>query len=231
MALGQETLTHSRRPRLQNSSSGHAKPLIATRVARFLPVLDKSANRMVMYSGDDKRVLQARNRARNQGVSLPGRYGRYFLVSFDPRPSAQYSLLSSLAAMIVLQLVTLALFNYMIYKLLLWIARLQWGSDHVQEHVQRKVQDLAHDFQNRILTLRTFMGNVTGRLDLDQLQRLNGAVSDFSAYTDYLSSKLVGDAFTFPKTSGATAEPQPQPGTYLRGILETVTDRKSTRLN
>src|ERR1017187_9840027 len=42
MALGQETLTHSRRPRLQNSSSGHAKPLIATRVARFLPVLDKS---------------------------------------------------------------------------------------------------------------------------------------------------------------------------------------------
>src|ERR1017187_6790957 len=91
MALGQETLTHSRRPRLQNSSSGHAKPLIATRVARFLPVLDKSANRMVMYSGDDKRVLQARNRARNQGVSLPGRYGRYFLVSFDPRPSAQYS--------------------------------------------------------------------------------------------------------------------------------------------
>jgi hypothetical protein len=128
--------------------------------------------------------------------------------------------------MIVLQLVTLALFNCMIYKLLLWIARLQWGSDHVQEHVQRKVQDLAHDFQNRILTLRTFMGNVTGRLDLDQLQRLNGAVSDFSAYTDYLSSKLVGDAFTFPKTSGATAEPQPQPGTYLRGILETVTQQQ-----
>src|ERR1017187_6658983 len=45
MALGQETLTHSRRPRLQNSSSGHAKPLIATRVARFLPVLDKSDTR------------------------------------------------------------------------------------------------------------------------------------------------------------------------------------------
>src|ERR1019366_7450121 len=42
MALGQETLTHSRRPRLQNSNSGHAKPLIATRIARFLPVLDKS---------------------------------------------------------------------------------------------------------------------------------------------------------------------------------------------
>src|ERR1035441_10320333 len=47
MALGQETLTHSRRPRLQNSSSGHAKPLIATRVARFLPVLDKSESRYV----------------------------------------------------------------------------------------------------------------------------------------------------------------------------------------
>src|ERR1039458_7558658 len=47
MALGQETLTHSRRPRLQNSSSGHAKPLIATRVARFLPVLDKSGPQSV----------------------------------------------------------------------------------------------------------------------------------------------------------------------------------------
>src|ERR1022692_4503867 len=41
-ALGQEALTHSGRPQPQNSSSGHAKPPFATRVVRFVPVLDSS---------------------------------------------------------------------------------------------------------------------------------------------------------------------------------------------
>src|ERR1022692_3202955 len=42
MALGQEALTRSGRPRSQNSSSRHAKPPFATRVARSVPVLDSS---------------------------------------------------------------------------------------------------------------------------------------------------------------------------------------------
>src|ERR1039458_7279643 len=41
-AFGQETLTHSGTPQPQNSSSGHASPPFATRVARFVPVLDSS---------------------------------------------------------------------------------------------------------------------------------------------------------------------------------------------
>src|ERR1035437_8319503 len=41
-ALGQETLTRNGRPRPQISSSGHPKPPFATRVARFLSVLDSS---------------------------------------------------------------------------------------------------------------------------------------------------------------------------------------------
>src|ERR1017187_2588096 len=59
MALGQETLTHSRRPRLQNSSSGHSKPLIATRVARFLPVLDKSDAISFRGGGDGRQAAEA----------------------------------------------------------------------------------------------------------------------------------------------------------------------------
>src|ERR1035437_6984093 len=42
MAFGQEALTRSGRPRSQNSSSRHAKPPFATRVARSAPVLDSS---------------------------------------------------------------------------------------------------------------------------------------------------------------------------------------------
>src|ERR1017187_9010785 len=45
MALGQEALTRSGRPRSQNSSSRHAKPPFATRVARSVPVLDSSGGR------------------------------------------------------------------------------------------------------------------------------------------------------------------------------------------
>src|ERR1035437_6189821 len=43
-AFGQETLTHSGTPQPQNSSSGHASPPFATRVARFVPVLDSSVS-------------------------------------------------------------------------------------------------------------------------------------------------------------------------------------------
>jgi len=186
-----------------------------------------SSNRLVMYSGDETHVLHDRNLARNPGMSLPVPYGEYTLVSFDSHPPDRHLLLTSLAAVTVVQLLTLAMFDFLIYKLLLWIARLQWGSDHAQEHVQRRVQDLAHDFQNRILTLRTLMGNVTGKLDLDQLQRLSGTISDFSAYTDYLSGKLVSDAFAPPEPSRATTESQPRAGTYLRGILETVTQQQA----
>jgi hypothetical protein len=71
------------------------------------------------------------------------------------------------------------------------------------------------------------MGNVTGRLNLDQLQRLSGAISDFSTYTDYLSGKLVRDAFAFPEPSRAATESELKAATYLRGVLEIVTQQQA----
>src|ERR1017187_973744 len=88
MALGQETLTHSRRPRLQNSSSGHAKPLIATRVARFLPVLDKSEGESTMAKlGSDKRPAVVRVRTMpkcEEIVALCERYHWKVIVGIEP---------------------------------------------------------------------------------------------------------------------------------------------------
>src|ERR1017187_8050516 len=90
MALGQETLTHSRRPRLQNSSSGHAKPLIATRVARFLPVLDKSDLIWFLHSDSPflgKRKLLSAYQKASSGESLLSTIYRASPSTMRPRSS------------------------------------------------------------------------------------------------------------------------------------------------
>src|ERR1022692_3106769 len=58
MALGQEALTRSGRPRSQNSGSRHAQPPFAIRVAKFVPVLDSSdVERLFMILGEPCGVL------------------------------------------------------------------------------------------------------------------------------------------------------------------------------
>src|ERR1022692_4747106 len=57
MALGQEALTRSGRPRSQNSSSRHAKPPFATQVARFVPVLDSSVEITGLTIADFRNIL------------------------------------------------------------------------------------------------------------------------------------------------------------------------------
>src|ERR1035438_2398596 len=59
-AFGQETLTHSGRPQPQNSSSGHSSPPFATRVARFVPVLDSSGS----FSSTWSRAFFSRKKCR-----------------------------------------------------------------------------------------------------------------------------------------------------------------------
>ena len=184
-----------------------------------------SSNQLLMYSGDEPNILQAMNRPQNfASVNVsPGSR----VVALHPRSSIRASFTESFGAITGFYLLIFILLNFAAFRLVLWISKFQRKLDHMRTHIQRNVQDLAHAFQNRLLTLRTLMGDTSGRLDLDQFQRLSGAVTDLSGFTDQLSTELVRDSFASMDSVGPATEVPAEVGTYLRGTLETVVQQQA----
>ena len=185
-------------------------------------LFDTSGN-LVLYSGqgeppDWRKSARDGDAAVVPVAALPG----FVTAVYSPQTQIRNTLLISLVGISALSLVSLTCLGVAARRLLWWIAKLQWKLNHMRGHIQKHVQDLAHDFQNRILTLRTLTGDVTGRLTFDQLQRLSGAVTDLGSYTDQLSTDLVRDAFGSNLAFGSAEGPAKHIGTYLRGTLETI---------
>jgi signal transduction histidine kinase len=186
------------------------------------------AHQLIMYSGERQLILQAAQERAGSNLtisSIP-----YELVVPQPKSPAFMSVAGATAWIAAVVLSAFVVFNLLLRQLLVGISTFQWKLDNVQKHVQKKVQDLAHDFQNRIFALRTLMNSISGRLTFDQLQRLSGALDDLGGYTDHLSVSLVPDAFALPDVPGAPADVKPEVSTYLRGTVEVVAQQQAAML-
>jgi anti-sigma regulatory factor (Ser/Thr protein kinase) len=99
----------------------------------------------------------------------------------------------------------------------------------MQDHLLEDAQQLAHDFQTPILNLRTLTTDLTGKLSLEQLQRLSAAVTDMSGFADQLATDFVREAFeSLDGSALREAKGHTGAGTYLRGTLETIAQDQGT---
>ncbi len=181
-----------------------------------------TSRQLLMYVGNLTALTEGARPGTNQTLDLPlvsTPYTLRMLVPHSPSPVALWGVVALVAGF---QAFTILFFNTVIYTSLRWVARLQWKLDDIERQVQRRVQDLAHDFQNRIFALKTVMGSISGRLTLDQIQRLGGAIDDMSGYTDQLSTTLVPEAFALMDVPGSVSELKREVSSYLRGTLEVV---------
>jgi hypothetical protein len=126
------------------------------------------SGQLLMYAGDDLGKLTQRTAQNTPGVITLQTLSTSYTLRMTLAPSPASAALWGLVAFVLaIPVVIFLFFNQVIWNALIWICRLQWKLDSVQKQVQRRVQDLAHDFQNRIFALRTIMGNISGRLTLD----------------------------------------------------------------
>ena len=180
----------------------------------------------LMHAGDLNALTEGARADNSRILVLPLPSTVYTLRMLVPHSSASAVLWGVVLLALGLQALVTLFFSTIMRRALLWVCRLQWKLDNIQKQVQSRVQNLAHDFQNRIFALRTIMGNISGRLTLDQLQRLGGAIDDVGGYTDQLSTTLVPDAFALMDVPGSLSELNRDVSSYLRGVLEVVVQQQ-----
>lgn len=99
--------------------------------------------------------------------------------------------------------------------------RLQTAKLRVQEHAQ----NLAHDFRNKALALRTLKTAITPRLAAGELQRIITIASDIDEHAEHLSLRLADEALGSPGDSPLASS------TYLRGVINNVLKTHSPAMN
>ncbi len=129
---------------------------------------------------------------------------------------------SRIAIPILIFVLSCLSFSVVSQRLLGWVDSYQARLLSVQRKFERRASALAHDFQNRILALRTLTQSVSTKLDLGQIRRLEGILTDLSGYTEHLSKTLAIDAVGLSDLPRHAPTPERAAATYLRGILENV---------
>jgi signal transduction histidine kinase len=191
-------------------------------------IVDSSDN-LLMYSGDETLIAPGSTIETEATVipisSLPG----YRAVVRTRAPQIKGFFVFSWTGISLTLLAFLSCSAWASRRLVLWIGRLQWKLNRMQGHLLEDAQQLAHDFQTPILNLRTLTTDLTGKLSLEQLQRLSAAVTDMSGFADQLATDFVREAFeSLDGSALREAKGHTGAGTYLRGTLETIAQDQGT---
>ncbi len=182
-----------------------------------------ASGRLVMYQGDQPPSPEAASPARLV-TSRPFVIGSesYTLVVSVARTNPFAASAFRIAIPILIFVLSCLSFSVVSRRLLGWVDSYQARLLSVQKEFERRAADLAHDFQNLILALRTLTQSVSTELDIGHIRRLEGILTDLSRYTEHLSKRLAVDAVGLSDLPGQAHAPKRAAATYLFGVLENV---------
>lgn len=134
-------------------------------------------------------------------------------------PSRQ--LPASIASRISITLATLIsaflLLNYEFIQIFHALDRVRGVITGAELNVEDRARTLAHDIRNAIFSLRGLSDSLVQTLNSDELQSLNGAITDLEGHAEHLSLRFAKEA-----VGSLHDGVGPIANTYLRGALENV---------